>query len=201
MPTAAGTGPSRRAVLAAVPVAGVGAFFLAGAGCTSSSGPTAPGRTAGPADIAAAAAAYEREAELLASYDAAISRHPGLAEMLRVVRAHHADHARDLAALGLPGVGATATTTPTAGSAPGTTASGSAGASADEPGGSVTDTPETQTATLTALAGLERAAAATHRAGCLSAGSGLAPLMASLCAAESAHAELVETAQAAVARR
>ncbi|KPM57202.1 hypothetical protein ACG83_05465 [Frankia sp. R43] len=194
MPTAAGSGPSRRAILAAVPLVGAGAsVLLASAGCTGSD-PVAPTPTANPADVAAAAAAHQREAELLTAYDAAISRHPGLATTLRTIRAHHADHASDLAALGLPGVGAP-TTSAAAATAP-TTSTGDPVPNTAAPA----DTSETQAATLTTLAALEGTTAAAHRAGCLTASTGLAGLLASLCAAESAHAELIGKAQPTVAR-
>ncbi|WP_242666174.1 MULTISPECIES: hypothetical protein [Parafrankia] len=203
MPTAVGSGPSRRAILAAVPLVGAGAsVLLASAGCTSSD-PVAPTPTANPADVAAATAAHQREAELLTAYDAAISRHPGLATTLRTIRAHHADHASDLAALGLPGVGASATsatsaapTTSAAAATEPTTSAGDPAPNTADPA----DTSETQAATLTALAALEGTTATAHRAGCLTASTGLAGLLASLCAAESAHAELIGKAQPTVAR-
>ncbi|WP_018504584.1 hypothetical protein [Parafrankia discariae] len=179
MPTAAGPGPSRRALLAALPLAGTGGLLLAGmSGCTTSSN-GAPASRVTPADVTAAGAARTRETALIAAYDSAIDRHPDLARTLRAIRAQHAGHARELAARGLPEAATTtpATTTPTATA----TATATAG----------TDTARTLASTLNALAELERTTAAAHRAGCLSAGAGLAPLLASLCAAESAHAELV----------
>ncbi|WP_050796199.1 hypothetical protein [Parafrankia sp. EUN1f] len=155
MPTAAGSGPSRRAILAAVPLVGAGAsVLLASAGCTSS-GPVAPTPTANPADVAAATAAYQREAELLTAYDAAISRHPGLATTLRAIREHHAEHGSDLAALGLPGIGASATSAAPTTSAAAATASTTSTGDPVPDTANTADTSETQTATLTALAALE----------------------------------------------
>ncbi|MEX5632239.1 DUF4439 domain-containing protein [Parafrankia sp. FMc2] len=211
MSTASGTGPSRRAFLAAVPVVSAGAAVLAAAaGCTGSA-PTAPGPTASPADVAAATDAHARETALLAAYDTAIDEHPALAGALRAIRAHHADHARALVALGLPGVGAVAGSgRPNSAAGSGsigpstTTGPASVGGSTGPPGTAMVpppadgipagDTVAARAAALSALAGLEHTTATAHRTGALAAGSGLAPLLGSLCAAESGHAELVAAA-------
>ncbi|WP_157472365.1 hypothetical protein [Frankia sp. EAN1pec] len=198
MPTAAGPGPSRRAFLAALPLAGTGWLLLAGmSGCTTSTG-GAPASRVTPADVTAAGAAHTRETALIEAYDGAIDQHPGLAETLRAIRAQHAEHARELVARGLPEAATAAGTTgtpATTGAAAGASTPARAGlrsspaAATPPPAGS--DTPETRATTLSTLAELERTTAAAHRTGCLAAGAGLAPLLASLCAAESAHAELV----------
>ncbi|WP_241831281.1 hypothetical protein [Parafrankia soli] len=193
MPTAAGPGPSRRAFLAVLPLAGTGGLLLAGmSGCTTSTGGASTSRVT-PADVTAAGAAHTRETALIEAYDSAIDQHPGLAETLRAIRAQHAEHARELVAQGLPEA---ATATATAAGTPATTGApagaglrSSPAVGTPPPAGS--DTPETRATTLSALAELERTTAAAHRTGCLAAGAGLAPLLASLCAAESAHAELV----------
>lgn len=200
MPTAAGPGPSRRAFLAALPLTGTGGLLLVGmSGCTTSTG-GAPASRVTPADVTAAGAAHTRETALIEAYDSAIDQHPGLAETLRAIRAQHAEHARELVAQGLPEAAtATAAGTPGAPATTGAPAGGStpSGAglrsspAADTPPPAGSDTPETRATALSALAELERTTAAAHRTGCLAAGAGLAPLLASLCAAESAHAELV----------
>ncbi|CAI7980350.1 MULTISPECIES: hypothetical protein [unclassified Parafrankia] len=192
MPTAAGPGPSRRAFLAVLPLAGTGGLLLAGmSGCTTSTGGASTSRVT-PADVTAAGAAHTRETALIEAYDSAIDQHPGLAETLRAIRAQHAEHARELVAQGLPEAATAAGTTGTPAGA--STPSGAglrSSPAADTPPPAGSDTPETRATTLSALAELERTTAAAHRTGCLAAGAGLAPLLASLCAAESAHAELV----------
>ncbi|MEX5708043.1 hypothetical protein AB1484_06925 [Parafrankia sp. FMc6] len=192
MPTAAGPGPSRRAFLAVLPLAGTGGLLLAGmSGCTTSTGGASTSRVT-PADVTAAGAAHTRETALIEAYDSAIDQHPGLAETLRAIRAQHAEHARELVAQGLPEAAtAPATTGAPAGASTPSGAGLRSSPAADTPPPAGSDTPETRATTLSALAELERTTAAAHRTGCLAAGAGLAPLLASLCAAESAHAELV----------
>ncbi|OHV49978.1 hypothetical protein [Pseudofrankia sp. BMG5.37] len=199
--------PSRRAVLA-LPAAGVAAAGLVtAAGCSESrpAGTPAPP----PVDLAAAQAAARAERDLLVDYDAAIARHPALAALLGGLRAHHAQH---LAALATQ-VPALATATPdgtvTSGGSPSASApatpSGAAtapaagtslpGSAGPQPGAD--DSPAARASALAELATSERAAADEHRAGCLAATGGLAPLLASLRAAESCHADLLSLAGSA----
>jgi len=192
--------PSRRAVLA-LPAAGLAAVGLAAAGCTGARSGGAP--VPSSADLAAAASAARTERDLLAGYDAAIARHPGLAALLGGLRAQHAQHLAALAAQ----VPTLATATPSDGS--GGSPSGTAGtagtasprvpASAFAPGNAgpsagVDDSPPARAAALTQLAAAERTAADAHRAGCLAATTSLVPLLASLRAAESCHADLLSLA-------
>ncbi|ONH31248.1 hypothetical protein [Pseudofrankia asymbiotica] len=198
--------PSRRAVLA-LPAAGVAAAGLVTtAGCTESRPAGAPAPP--PVDLAAARAAARTERDLLVDYDAAIARHPALAALLGGLRAHHAQHLAALttqvpalatatpdgvASGGGPSVSAPATpsgaaTAPAAGASP----PGSAGA---QPGAD--DSPAARASALAELATAERTAADEHRASCLTATGGLAPLLASLRAAESCHADLLSLAGSA----
>ena len=111
------------------------------------------------------AAALTRERALLAAYDAALLAPTSSAGLLRRLRAEHAEH---LAALG---------DDPAASPAP----SGSPAASA---------TPSPSRARgLTALRAAERSAARGHARDALGASRQLAPLLASLAAAETSHLE------------
>ncbi|WP_238430226.1 hypothetical protein [Frankia nepalensis] len=172
-----------------MPAAGLAAAGLAGAaGCTQSlpDDPAPP-----PADLAAAEAAARTERGLLAGYDAAIARHPGLAGLLGALRAHHAQHLAALTtqvpALAGPSPSASATATGSVGAATPTNAA--------SPG--VDDSPAARASALARLAEAERTAAGAHRSGCLSTTTGLAPLLASLHAAESCHADLLSLAGSA----
>ncbi|OHV38146.1 MULTISPECIES: hypothetical protein [Pseudofrankia] len=194
--------PSRRAALA-LPATGLAVTGLATiAGCTESRPAGAPAPP--PVDLAAARAAARTEHDLLADYDAVIARHPALAALLGGLRAHHTQHLAALAAQ-VPalataspdgatpgGPSATALATPsgtTTAPAVGASPSGSAGA---QPGAD--DSPAARASALAELATAERTAADAHRASCLAATSGLAPLLASLRAAESCHADLLSLA-------
>ncbi|WP_307838673.1 MULTISPECIES: hypothetical protein [unclassified Frankia] len=183
--------PSRRAVLA-LPATGLAATGLAtlAAGCSTKL-PTSSVEP--PVDLAAAQAAAGTERALLARYDAAIASHPALTGLLAGLRAHHAQHLSALATL-VPGVStADPTTTPSAGGS-GTPAASPAGAAATPTGPAtapVDDSTAARASALAALAAAERTAAGAHRAGCLSTTTRLAPLLASLYAAESCHADLL----------
>ncbi len=158
-----GQGSSRRFVLGALPLV---AATLAGCSWTRS----VPGPVTTPdartTDDVLRASATQAEQRLLAAYDSAILAHPSIMAMLRVVRAHHAEHADHL--------GSAATGAPAAGPAP-----------------AVTDRAASQQATVAALVTLERQTAVALRAQCLDASVYLAPLLASICAAETAHVDLL----------
>ncbi|WP_157734828.1 hypothetical protein [Pseudofrankia inefficax] len=187
--------PSRRAVLA-LPATGLAAAGLGtlAAGCSTKL-PTSAVEP--PVDLAAAQAAAGTERALLARYDAAIASHPALTGLLAGLRAHHAQHLAALAAL-VPGVStADPTTTPSAGgsSTPAASPAGGAGTPTGTPPGTATapvdDSTAARASALAALAAAERGAAGAHRATCLSTTTRLAPLLASLYAAESCHADLL----------
>ncbi|WP_045876080.1 hypothetical protein [Pseudofrankia sp. DC12] len=178
--------PSRRAVLA-LPAAGLATAGLAtlAAGCST----TLPSSfLAPPVDLPAARAAAGTERALIARYDAAIASHPALTGLLAGLRSHHAQHLAALAAL----VPAAAPTGPVptpsgAGSArPGASPATATGTTAVP----VDDSTAARASALAALAAAERTAAGAHRASCLTT-TVLAPLLASLCAAETCHADLL----------
>jgi hypothetical protein len=177
----------------ALPATGLAAAGLAtvAAGCTTTL-PTSS--VAPPLDLAAARATASTERDLLARYDATIASHPALRGLLAGLRAHHAQHLAALAML-VPGVSTTD---------PAVTPSGTAGVRPSRGPSSGPTTPATMPATapvddsaagrasaLAALAKAERAAAGAHQARCQSTTTGLAPLLASLSAAESCHADLL----------
>lgn len=127
--------------------------------------PTAVPESSGPdRDERLRARAAVSELALLASYDAALGRHPRLRPALVPLRAHHAAH---LAALG----GGRAAPSPPTGS------------------GVVPPHPRTALARLVAA---ERTAAAGRARDCLDAGAELAPLLGSVAASEASHAALLE---------
>ena len=169
-------------------------------GCTGS-GAGGPAGTVDPRDAAAASTAASRETGLIQAYDAALQRHPALADFLGVVRAHHTEHLRALATHATPGptgtpsapASAAGTAAPDRGGSPGGAQPSGLGAGSGTPAdpAALADTLESRAATLAELAELERTAAAAHRTDCLAVSGQLAPLLASLCAAESAHAELL----------
>lgn len=186
--------PSRRAVLA-LPAAGLAtAGLVTVTGCTGSrtDGPAEPA----PVDLAAARATARTEHDLMAGYDAAMIRHPALAPLLGGLRAHHAQHLAAVAAQ-VPVLAAAASAEATRSAAPG----GSTKPTPDVSGPTATgtppgadDSPAGRASALAELAAAERTAADAHRASCLAATSGLAPLLASLRAAESCHADLLSIA-------
>lgn len=138
-----------------------------------------------PADLPSARAAARTETELIARYDAAIASHPSLAGLLTGLRAHHTQHLAALVAL----VPALSTAGPSA-AATRAVASGAA----PTPGGTAPpadDSPAARASALAALAAAERTAAGAHRATSLATTAELAPLLASLYAAESCHADLL----------
>lgn len=153
------------------------------------------------ADLTAGAAAARAERELLTTYDAAIARHPGIAGLLSALRAHHEEHIRALTAR-LPHLASAEPTAPgaaaaAAGPTAGPTPAGSASADPSQTGPAVDDTVSARATTLTELAVAEQEAAAGHRAGCLAATTALAPLLASLYAAETCHVDLLGLVAAA----
>ncbi|MGF7239097.1 MAG: hypothetical protein ACQSGP_29700 [Frankia sp.] len=184
------TPPSRRAVLATIPVVVAG-------GCTVGrpappSGPSAAQIT----DDGLRTRARSREFTLVAAYEQAAAMHPGLASVLIPVRDHHSRHA---AALAPPsGTSPTPTTpsatTPSTATATPTTpspATAAAGRSAG-PLATVADTPTGRATTITALRKLEVQAALAGRDACLAASAALAPVLASIRAAETAHGDLLD---------
>jgi hypothetical protein len=180
----AGTVPgdhlSRRRAL----VLGLSTALVASAGCSSQSAadPEPSDRPSVDPDLAIRAAAAQAERGLLAAYTATLARHPDLSQPLAAPSAHHAEH---LAALAAATASPEATTTsrtapvtPTATPAPSDT--GAAAAIADDP----------LTATA-ALAAAEREAAAGRLDDLDRASPALARLLASVGAAEAAHAALL----------
>jgi hypothetical protein len=191
-------------------VTAAGVVTVTATGCTESMArPAAPPS----ADLAAAIAAARTERGLLADYDAAIGRHPSLAGVLGALRAQHAEHARVLVAE-VPGAAAELATTPpatasrptagggtnygptgTAGPSGAATMTGAAGGAGTPIGGGTTpaadDSPTARAGAVAGLLTAERGAATAHRAGCLAATAALAPLLASLYAAETAHVDLL----------
>lgn len=163
---AAGDQPTRRAVLAT-------GLLLPLAACTGRSAP--PGPPPVDPDVALRAAAVARERSLLALYDRALRTDaaltdPALAARLAPLRADHAVH---LAALELPVSG------------PGTPGAA--------PGPAPTATPSTTAGPVTVdeLATAERVAAAAGLRALLPASRELAVVLASVCACEATHAEVL----------
>lgn len=135
------------------------------AGCTGAAPDPSPSpspKLVDP-DVALRAAAVERERGLLAAYDEALAADPSRATLLAPLRAEHAAHlgALEVAAMAPP------STSPDSSSRPGAAA--------------------VRTATAR-LRSVERRAAAEHAADALPASRALAQLLASLAAAEAAHA-------------
>lgn len=170
-----------------LPATGLAAAGLAtvAAGCTTTL-PTSS--VAPPLDLAAARATASTERDLLARYDATIASHPALTGLLAGLRAHHAQHLAALATL-VPGVSTTDPAAPPSGTArPSVRPSAGPTAPATAP---VDDSTAGRASALAALAKAERAAAGAHQARCQATTTGLAPLLASLSAAESCHADLL----------
>lgn len=111
-----------------------------------------------PPDVRAAERAAERERELLAAYDAALVLAPQLADRLLPLRGDHAAH---LAALGLP--------------------------EQPPPPPEPPSLPQDPVALLAALADLERRTATAHASAAVLGGRGVAAVLASAAASESAH--------------
>jgi hypothetical protein len=166
---------SRRRVLSAA--AGLGATLLVTSACSSQSSadrqPTAT-PSIGP-DVGIREGAAEAERALLAAYAATIARHPELTERLAAPSAHHVEH---LSALAPP-----ATPTPTVSAPASSPAAGGAGVSSG--------VPDDPLAAVAALATAERVAAGRQLEYLGAASPGLARLLASVGAAEAAHAAVL----------
>ncbi len=165
-------GSSRRVVLGALPLAAASALV----GCSwtrAAREHTATPAAAATADDLLRGAALRSEHALLVAYDRAIAAYPSIAATLRAVRAHHAEHVSRL-------VPATPTTVATPTTAPATT-----------PATTATAATGAAQAGVAGLLTLERAAATALRTQCLAASASLAPLLASIHAAETAHADLL----------
>ncbi|WP_322751567.1 MULTISPECIES: hypothetical protein [unclassified Frankia] len=160
-------GSSRRVVLGALPLAAASA--LVGCSWTRAAREHTATPAAATADDLLRGAALRSEHALLVAYDRAIAAYPSIAATLRAVRAHHAEHVSRL----VPATPATAATPATT---PATTATAATGAAQ---------------ASVAGLLTLERAAATALRTQCLAASASLAPLLASIHAAETAHADLL----------
>jgi hypothetical protein len=176
---------SRRVVLGALSLAAV----LVGCSWTRSARPRDDSVRGNNIDDALLLSAIESEHGLLSAYDHAILAYPSIAATLRVVRAHHVEHVSRLtpatpAPSGVrpsaPGGSRTASSPPMATSPPRATVG---------PGRS--DAAVSPQAAVAALLKLERAAATSLHTQCLAASAGLAPLLASIHAAETAHADLL----------
>jgi hypothetical protein len=182
---------------AALGLTGLTVLGLAGVGCDGHVGTPRASPTIAASDLAAATDATRSERALLTAYDTAIRRHPSLTGILSTVRAQHAEHARALTArLPTPAGGTTApATTPAtpAGRTGQATPDRDTGAGAGIPA----DSALARASSLAELIRAEQTAAAAHRRACLRATGALAPLLASLCAAESAHADLLARVPAA----
>ncbi|MEU0337375.1 hypothetical protein [Streptomyces sp. NPDC006193] len=156
-------GTRRRTLLASA----AGAALLAGCSAAGESGGDGPSA----ADRARARAARDSR-ELLARYDAALTAHPGLAELLRPLRARVAAHATAFAA-GTPTASATASATVSATASPAPSA------------------PAGEKDALAGLAAAERALADRRAKDLLHVPGELARLLASVAAAGAAHAYLL----------
>jgi hypothetical protein len=169
---------SRRRVLSAA--AGLGATLLVTSACSSQSSadrqPTAT-PSIGP-DVGIREGAAEAERALLAAYAATIARHPELTERLAAPSAHHEEHLSALSPLSPP-----ATPTPTVSAPASSPAAGGAGVSSG--------VPDDPLAAVAALATAERVAAGRQLEYLGAASPGLARLLASVGAAEAAHAAVL----------
>lgn len=147
----------------------MGAAVSLAAACTADRPPSP--RPVDP-DVALVAAAQRREQALLAAYDAALLRAPGLGDLVGSLRDDHAAH---LAALRSP-----------AGSpSPAVLPPRPSGQPARPAGASVL------AGERAALAALERSTAAEHARAVATASPDLAQLLASLAACESSHVVLL----------
>ena len=159
-----------------------GALLLAG--CTGEADAPGPAPTTPPPPDPLLAELSD-ESRLVATYDAAIARHPGLRARLAGLREDHLRHAQALAAvLGLPAPGGTPDAGGTAG--PGRTGPGGTG-----PGGvptaAATPVPATPAAALAALRAAERAATSARGTAALTAAAARASLLAAISASEASH--------------
>ncbi|WP_435600048.1 hypothetical protein [Streptomyces sp. C10-9-1] len=181
-------GTTRRAVLLATGAAGAAAL----AGCSSGAPPG--GRTTAAsvdpvrADRALRGRLAARSAALLGEYDAVLGSHPGLAGRLGPLRAAVAAHAAALAGEAAPrrprGPGE-GSASPSGAPARPPAPPGSAPAVAAGP------VPEDPAAALKALAAAERRTSDEHLASVTEAEPELARLLASVAAADAAHAYLL----------
>jgi hypothetical protein len=174
-------------LLATVPV-------LVASGCTVGSA-AAPSRAAAEiTDDALRARALAREQILVAAYDRAAVLHPSLATILAAVRDHHARHATVFAPRG---PSAAPSSAGHGVRAPGPASTGIPGGDAATRGSlpTVPDTAAGRAATVKGLRDLERQAASDGRAACLAASASLAPILASIRAAETAHDDLLASAR------
>jgi hypothetical protein len=196
IPRCAAGAPAPATRRTALGLTGLTVLGLAGVGCEGPAGAPRATPTVAASDLAAATDAARSERALLTAYDTAIRRHPSLTEILSTVRAQHADHSRALAAqLPAPASGTTAPAPPAGGT--GTTGQATPDRGLGAGTGIPADSPQARASTLAELIRAEQTAAAAHRHACLRATGALAPLLASLCAAESAHADLLARVPAA----
>lgn len=156
------------------------------ASCTGASPEPPPAPPAPPAplapvgtDLALHAAAVERERELLAAYDEALAGDAARRALLGPLRAAHVEHLAALEAA-----------RPSASAAVPATASPSAAPSSGSPSAGASRGPRRggRGVALADLRSAERRAAAAHTADALPASRALAPVLASLAAAEASHA-------------
>lgn len=147
----------RRTVLAALAVSG------GAAACTPKSSSKSQ-KQSEPAEPDPQAADLTAERQLLATYDATISAHAALADRLKPLRDHHAEHVTALEH---------AVTHPP---------------SAAEVAATVPGTPEQA---LAALRAAEKSAAAARMKSCVAARADRAPLLGSIAACEASHGVLL----------
>lgn len=172
---------SRRRAL----VLGLSTALVASAGCSSPSvaDPDPSDRLSIDPDVAIREAAAQAERGLLAAYTATATRHPDLAARLAASAAHHAEH---LAAL----AGATATPEATSTTTSAALATATATPTPRDTGAAAA-IPDDPLAAIAALAVAEREAAANRLDDLEGASPALARLLASVGAAEAAHAALL----------
>ncbi|WP_131772793.1 MULTISPECIES: hypothetical protein [Protofrankia] len=191
--TGAGRRPSRRGVLGALPLAATA--VLAGRSWNRSA--YGPGEPSGPdtVDSALFEAATRSEQGLLVAYDQAIRTHPAIAATLTVLRAHHVEHVGRLGSAATGGGLTIASGLPGIPRAPGAFGSATARPTTAQLATADQATPQrsavSQQVTVAALVQLEQQAAALLRTRCLTAAAAVVPLLASIHAAELAHADLL----------
>lgn len=173
---------TRRRLLGGAALTALGA---AAAGCTGSPARRPASAPAGPAEALLAAA--REEAQLIATYELALTRYPAQAAVLGAVLAEHRAHAAALPRLSASGptplTSTTAAASPAA-PAPSTTPSTASPAAL----------PTGPTAGLAALVALEQAASARRQAGSLTVRGRSASLLAALAASEAVHAVALTSA-------
>jgi hypothetical protein len=179
--------PSRRSALigGCAGLIGLVGTGLGAAACSRGGGTPAPSEPPSPApapdpDTGVRESAHRAEEALIALHAATVARHPGLGAALAPAMGHHRLH--------LDALAGTDRRTAATGSGPG----------AGSPTPSTTTTappprvPDDRAAALTAVRDAEAAAAAERLLDCLaSTDTGLAAVLASVGAAEAAHAELL----------